>query len=173
MTVFEFKSNLDKSNNDSLLVINYLKTKDYTIQDCSDNIDIQNKGIDFIIKNKKNNKISKIEFKSCNQIHKTNNIAYEIISNLENKKLGTCITSQADYVFYYDNVKHIVHCFNLKKLNVAISKSNITKWNVAKANTKVKDGVFYCSISLLVPIEFLKKNKKEVEYYSFEISMQG
>lgn len=163
---------LDKSNSDTEKVICFLKKLGYEITDYLDNYEIQTKyKVDFAISKKESGKkTTLVEFKSCSAISKTNNIAYEIISNFTQKKLGSCLATKAKFLFYYDNVNSILHLFDIDKLNLLISNSDITKWNVAKANTKYNNYESYCSFSLLIPLDFIKKHSKEIDYFKYEVN---
>jgi hypothetical protein len=170
MSIYDFKTNFNKSNTDSLLVMDYFKSLEYEVIDYTDNLDKQiNDKVDFGIR-KNNKEYTDIEFKTCNVISKTKNIAYELIGNFLNRKLGSCLSTKAKFLFYYDNVNKILRIFDIEKLNQAINNSDISNWKVAKASSNNKTSGTYCSFSLLIPIDFLQKNSKEISYFEYNLT---
>lgn len=173
MAIYPFQSNYRDSTGASRDVMDYLRSvHGYTVRDLTDDRLAQSRGIDFALELPGRVKERTIEFKCDNQIHKTGNIAFEVISNLSWGKLGSCLTSQADYLLYYDPVEYECHRLSLPGLVKAVEESPQVIWKVAKANTPVpnpkeKPGG-YASLSLLLPVDLLR-HIASVEYLSFSL----
>jgi hypothetical protein len=162
MSTFDFKTELNRSNSDSRLVLDYLATLGLEGEDLSGDMSYQLRGIDFKVAGKT------CELKSCRQIAKTGNIAFEIISNIETGKTGSCLTSEAEYLLYYDAVNKILHKIRLPELRRLVALGPEIKWQTAKASTNVGKNK-YSSLSLLIPLDWVKK-QDSLNYVSYDLS---
>ena len=140
---------------------------DYEIEDLTDDAAAQADGIDFAVT--KNGQRSTIEFKYDTQIHRTRNLALEIISNLTRRRIGCGLSSKADYLLYYDPVNQLCHKLKLQELVLAIEESPLVKWSVGKATTPIGKDKGYSSLSLLVPLDFLLAVRERIAYQTLDL----
>src|SRR5947209_5168275 len=115
---YQFASKFRDSTNHSRLVMRYLEEMHgCTIRDLTDDMEAQKTGIDFLVND------HTAEFKSDTRIATTGNIAFELISNSKKATAGCALTSQAELLYYYDQVKHVCHVMNFKNLRSGIETS--------------------------------------------------
>jgi len=165
--VYDFDPFYAASTADSYFVMAYLRDiKKMSIRDLTNDMVAQKKGIDFEAANKT------VEFKSDSRIGQTGNFAIEIISNTVLAKAGSCLTSQAEYLFYYDPSRKLCHIFKLSDMWRAILKGPV-RWSTSKSVTPIHrknpdgtevENAEYGSFCLLVPITFIKSNCQYTVY---------
>lgn len=151
------------SRQTSIDVMEYFASKtNLPIVDLYDDMEAQRNGIDFRVGDKT------VEFKCDFNMCRTGNIALEIIANVERRKIGCILNSQAYYLVYYDLVNHIIYMFNLSQL---IKEVMVTGNKVGKYALGLNGGVKqYAGISVLVPINELEKLAEKIDYRKYNIT---
>lgn len=162
-----FPASYWRSTQNQRMVMAYLRdVMGREIKDLTDDADAQRNGIDFRIVT--TNKT--VEFKDCDQIHKTGNLCFETTSNTRKGTPGCMLYSQADLLFYYDIIKRKCHIIPIPALRLAIEESGQRRWSAYLITTMMPRNtkIAYATIGLLVPLEFVKRHK--VPHYVLDLS---
>ncbi|HCT64451.1 MAG TPA: hypothetical protein DIC60_04150 [Lachnospiraceae bacterium] len=100
-------------------------------------------GIDFIVLNFTNGKLSKWDAKTDSLIHSTGNMFIEMYSDLHNKEHGWYFKSKADCICYIDEYNEILYLFGKKSLQLYMEEHELKSANCTDyftSFTKVRQG---------------------------------
>lgn len=148
----DFRSSKPESDRQQARVMEYMRQKGCKVEDKRFDSAAQAAGIDFVING------SEAEFKACNQIGRTGNMAFEIISNTRKGTPGGALRSQAVWLFYLDALNDRLHVVSIRNLMLCFERSDQTVWKSAKSTTASNDGgILYATVSLLFPIAFVRQ----------------
>lgn len=122
------------------------------VVDLASDMEAQDQGIDFLVRGET------AELKACERVGDTGNVAFEIIGNFGQAKVGSALRSTAKWLFYYDVQNHVCHVMLMRGLIRALDMSDQSIWSVCKAKTLGGNG-FYSAWSLLVPLRWIREQK--------------
>jgi hypothetical protein len=152
--MYPFQPNYDKSTTFSRIAMAYFRdVKRWEVKDRTDDDVAQKAGFDFYLQGRTT------EFKSCDQIHRTGNLVFELVSNSRKPSAGCGLTSEAQLLCYYDTVGNIAHLIAFQQLRRAIEASSQRKWSAYKVTTPMPHSldIAYATFGLLVPLVFLQQ----------------
>ena len=164
-----FKSKLKESTDASYIVMDYLRSIGNDITDLTHDNDAQTRGMDFLVNGES------VEFKTDLKTHITGNIAFEIVSNVGLGKIGGLLRSEAVWLLYYEIATGVCHKISLAALIDSLQKRGINqRWQTVIMNTPVGSDKFgYCTMSLLIPLSFIKNTLSKEAYKIFKVVNNG
>jgi hypothetical protein len=146
MKTHDFNESVKIGDSVEKIFDNYFKTK-YKISDVS--METQFQGIDRVYQ--LGEQTYRIEYKGDTVTQTSGNCFIETMSNIETKRLGWALTSQADFIFYYLFGLSTALCFTPTAL-----RTNLKSWLNQLRSVEVKNkrgSGFYYTRGVLVPME--------------------
>lgn len=97
MTKHSFKKDHQSGKRGEAIFADYLSRKGFKFEDVSENKEYQDDDVDFVVESKLGKKVS-FEVKNDSMIHKTGNIFYESISNVDHNTVGCFEKTKSEFM---------------------------------------------------------------------------